>query len=100
VDEWIEQNRFVRDNAATEERNLDKLLLGRVDMIVVTDSVFRYYMRAHRVTGGVISEALPGKPSERRILVPKSRRDLFDKLAPAIRRLGEDPRWKVIQSRY
>jgi polar amino acid transport system substrate-binding protein len=100
VDEWIAQNGFVRDNAATEERNLDKLLLGRVDMAVVTDSVFRYYMRTHRVRGGVLSEALPGKRTDRRFLVPKSRRDLYDKLAPVIRRLGEDPGWKVIQSRY
>lgn len=100
VDDWIEQNRFVRDNAATEERNLDKLLLGRVDMVVVTDSVFRYYMRVHRVQGGVISEALPGKPTDRRFLVPKSLRGVYEQLAPAIRKLGEDPRWKVIQSRY
>lgn len=100
VDDWIEQNRFVRDNAATEERNLDKLLLGRVDMVVVTDSVFRYYMRVHRVRGGVISEALPGKATDRRFLVPKSMRGVYEQLAPAIRKLGEDPRWKVIQSRY
>ncbi|MTW04184.1 transporter substrate-binding domain-containing protein [Duganella ginsengisoli] len=100
VDEWIAQNQFVRDDAATEERNLDKLLRGRVDMIVVTDSVFRYYMRTHRFTGGVISEALPGTASDRRILVPKSQRGLYDKLAPAIRKLAEDPRWKMIQSRY
>ncbi len=69
-------------------------------MIVVTDSVFRYYMRRHRISGGVISEALPGRASERRILVPKSRRDVYDKLAPAIRKLADDPRWRAIQGRY
>jgi polar amino acid transport system substrate-binding protein len=100
VDEWIERNKFVRDNAPSEEHNLDKLVLGRVDMAVVTDSVYRYYLRTHHATGGVIGEALQGRATERRFLLPKSKRELYDKLAPAIHKLRDDPHWRSIQDRY
>lgn len=100
VDEWIERSRFVRDNAPTEERNLDKLALGRVDMIVVTSSVFRHYVGKHSGVPRMVSEVLPGKPTERRILVPRTKRTLYEKLAPAIRALAGDHHWKSILSRY
>lgn len=100
VDEWIERNKFVRNDAPSEEHNLDKLVLARVDMAVVTDSVYRYYMRTHHATVGVMAEALPGKPTERRFLLPKSKRELYDKLAPAIHKLRDDPRWRRIQAQY
>ncbi len=100
VDEWIAQNKFARDDAPNEERNLDKLIRGRVDMVVVSESVYRYYMRTHRATGGLLAEALPGKPVERRLLLPKNRRDLYDKLAPAIHKLRDDPHWQRIQAQY
>ncbi|MES2128838.1 MAG: transporter substrate-binding domain-containing protein [Pseudomonadota bacterium] len=100
VDEWINAEKFVRDEAATEERNLDKLMRGRINVIVVSESVFRYYTRTHRLKVGIISEALPGKPTARRFLVPPSMRAVFDKLAPAIHKLGEDPQWRRIEQRY
>jgi polar amino acid transport system substrate-binding protein len=100
VDEWIAQNKFVRDDAPTEELNLDKLMRGRVDVVVVSESVYRFYMRSHHATGGVLAEALPVKPTERRLLLPKSKRELYDKLAPAIHKLRDDPHWQRIQARY
>jgi polar amino acid transport system substrate-binding protein len=100
VDEWIARDALVRDDAPTEQLNLDKLALGRVEMAVVTGSVFRYYLRTHPKAGGAASETLPGKPTERRFLVPASRRDLYDKLAPAIHQLHDDPAWQRIQAQY
>lgn len=100
VDEWVARNRFLRDDASSEERNLDKLLLGRVDMIVITESVFRYYMHSHHAVHGVITEALPGAPTERRFLLPKSKRELYDKLEPALHKLHDDPQWQSIQAKY
>ena len=66
-------------------------MLGRVDAVVVAESVLRYYTKTHRMIAGVIIESLPAQQTERRFLVPKSKKNVFDKLAPAIKRLNADP---------
>jgi polar amino acid transport system substrate-binding protein len=100
IDEWVARHGLTRDEAPTEERNLDKLMLGRVDAVIVAESVLRYYTKIHRMSGGLIIETMPGQQTERRFLIPKSKQQVFDKLAPAIRRLNADPNWRRIQSQY
>ena len=100
IDEWLSRHKFVRDEAPTEERNLDKLMLGRVDAVIVAESVLRYYTKTHRMSAGIVIESLPGQQTERRFLVPKAKQQVFDKLAPLIRKLNADPNWRRIQSAY
>ncbi|MES2299166.1 MAG: transporter substrate-binding domain-containing protein [Pseudomonadota bacterium] len=100
IDEWIARHGLTRDEAPTEERNLDKLMLGRVDAVIVAESVLRYYTKTHRMTSGIIIEPMPGQVTERRFLVPKSKQAVYDKLAPVIMHLNADPAWRKIQSQY
>lgn len=100
VDEWIAHHKFIRDEAPTEERNLDKLMLGRVDAVIVSESILRYYAKSHKINAGIIIETLPGQQIERRFLVPKSKQSVFEKLAPAIKKVNADPAWRRIQSQY
>jgi polar amino acid transport system substrate-binding protein len=100
IDEWIAEHKLIRDDAPTEERNIDKLMLGRVDTIVVTESVLRYYTKTHHMNVGIIIESLPGQQTERRFVIPKSKQGVFEKLTPAIRNLSGDSNWKRIQAQY
>ncbi len=100
IDEWIAQSGLLRSDAPSEELNIEKLLLGRVDGVVVTASVLRHYLKSHQMALKLQVSPLPGQQTERRFLVPHGRRDLYDKLAPVIRQLKDDPEWQAIRARY
>lgn len=100
IDEWIAQAGLVRSDAPTEEHNIEKLLLERVDCVVVTESVLRYYLKTRKAELKLHVSALPGQQTERRFLVPQGRRDLYERLAPLVRQLRDDPEWLAIRARY
>jgi polar amino acid transport system substrate-binding protein len=100
VDQWIARRKFIRDEAPTEERNLDKLVRGRVDAVIVSASILRYYTKRHGISTGFIIDTLPGPQTERRFLIPKSKQGVFEKLAPAIKKVNADPAWRRIQAQY
>ncbi len=100
IDEWIEQRGLQRSDAPSEEKNLDKLVLGRVDAVVVTESVLRYYVKAHPVAASLAIAPLPGQQTARCFLVPHNQKGVFERLAPLVRALKDDPAWLAISARY
>ena len=100
IDAWIARAGLVRSDAPSEEKNLDKLLLGRADGVVVAESVLRHYVKTHWVAIKLQLSALPGQPIERHFLVPHGRRDLYERLVVAIKQLKDDPEWQAIRARY
>ena len=59
----------------------------------VAESVARYYLKTHALTDKFQLTDLPGQQTERRFLVPHSKAAVYDKLAPVIRKLKDDPVW-------
>jgi polar amino acid transport system substrate-binding protein len=100
IDEWIRSQGLLRQDAISEEVNLEKLRLGRLDCVAVSESVARYYMRLHSSTDRFVLLDLPGRATERRFLIPHVRNDVYDKIAPIIRKLREDPAWQRAISKY
>ena len=100
IDEWIRGHGLVRQDAMSEEINLEKLRRGRIDCVAVSESVARYFMRLHGLHGSLTLVDLPGRATERRFLVPQGRNDLFDKLAPIVKRMRDDPQWLQMTSKY
>lgn len=100
LDDWIARQGLVRADAAGEEINLEKLRLGRVDCVAVAESVARYYIKTHAGAGKFQLIEAPSRPTERRFLVPHAKAAVFDKLAPAIRKLKDDPAWQRITAKY
>lgn len=100
IDEWIARHGLVRNHALSEGINLEKLRLGRVDCVAVAESVARYYLKTHALTDKFQLTDLPGQQTERRFLVPHSKAAVFDKLAPAIRKLKDDPVWQRNAGKY
>lgn len=100
IDEWIQRHGLLRQDAMSEETNLEKLRRGRIDCVAVSESVARYYMRLHGLNGSLALVDLPGRATERRFLVPPGRNDLFDKLAPIVKRMRDDPQWLQMTARY
>jgi polar amino acid transport system substrate-binding protein len=100
LDDWIARQGLVRADAAGEEINLEKLRLGRVDCVAVAESVARFYMKTHAIGGTFTLDELPARQTERRFLVPHAKAAVFAKLAPAIRKLKDDPAWQRIAAKY
>ena len=99
-EDWIQRHGLVRQDAISEEINLEKLRRGRIDCVAVSESAARYFMRLHGLHGGLAFVDLPGRATERRFLVPLGRNDLFDKLAPIVKRMRDDPQWLRMTSKY
>jgi polar amino acid transport system substrate-binding protein len=100
IDEWIQRHRLVRTEVLSEEQNIDKLLLGRVGAAVVTESVLRFYLKSHPSVGKLSAVPFPVEQIERRFLAPKANRAIFERLAPVIRAMRDDPVWHAIRARY
>jgi polar amino acid transport system substrate-binding protein len=100
IDEWIALHKLQRNDAPTEEKNLEKLVLGRVDAVIVAESVLRYFIKTHPLAEKLKVSALPGQQTERRFLVPHPYHEVYERLAPVIRKLKDDPVWQSIRARY
>jgi polar amino acid transport system substrate-binding protein len=100
IDQWIATHGLVRNDALSEEKNIDKLLLGRVDCIIVSQTVIKYYIKIHGWRSKFQFGQVPGQVTERRFLVPHAYRHVHEKLAPAIRQLDADPAWQQIAEKF
>ncbi len=100
IDEWIAKHGLLRNDALSEEKNIEKLLLGRVDCIVVSQTVINYYIKLNSLQGKFQFGHVPGQVTERRFLIPRAYRHVHEKLAPVIRKLDGDPEWQKITEKY
>ncbi len=100
IDTWMARHHMVRNNAPSEETSLDKLVLGRIDAVVVAESIARYYIKKHALSGQLQIHALPLEGAERRFLVPHAQRGVFEQIAPLVRKLKDDPAWQQRSAAY
>lgn len=100
IDEWIRREGLHRADALSEEINLEKLRLDRIDCVAVSESVARYYLKSHNAENRFTLFNLPGRQTERRFLVPQGQAEVYERLAPVIRKLKDDPAWLRILSKY
>jgi polar amino acid transport system substrate-binding protein len=100
IDQWIALNGLLRNDAPSEQKNIEKLVLGRVDCIVVSQTVINYYVKVNNLQGKFSYGHVPGQLTERRFLIPHSLRHVHDKIAPVIKKLEGDPAWRQITEKY
>ena len=100
IDAWFAGARVERRIGVSDEKNIEKLLLGRVDCVIVAESMARYFMRTHKLNGRMQIVPLPGPVTERRFLVQHRDAALFEVLAPATRALKDNPAWRRATAAY
>lgn len=101
LESWIRRQGLIRSDAPSDDKSLEKLQLGRVDSVAAAESVVRYYMKVHGIREDKLQlYGLPSSPTERRFLVPHSKAAVYEKIAPVIRKLKDDPEWQRLVSRY
>jgi polar amino acid transport system substrate-binding protein len=100
IDNWLAKQRAVRSDGMSDEINMEKLLLGRVDGAIVAESMARYFVRSHKLAGKVQMAEMPGPVTERRFLVPRTQAAVYQKIAPEIRKLKDDAAWQKVAASY
>ncbi len=100
LDAWFATSRMTRRESVSDEKNIEKLLLGRVDCVIVAESMARYFMRTHGLASRLRLHPMPGPATERRFLVQQRDAHLYQVLAPALRELKDDAAWRRVTAAY
>ena len=100
IDSWFAGARVQRRIGLSDEKNIEKLLLGRVDCVIVAESMARYFMRTHKLSDRLRIHPMPGAATERRFLVQQRDARLYEAIAPAVRSLKDDPAWQRTAAAY
>jgi len=101
LEAWMHQQGLVRSDAISDDNNLEKLRFGRVDSVTAAESVVRYYLKVHAVAADKFQlHELPSRATERRFLVPRAKGAIYEKIAPVIRQLKDDPEWQRLAAKY
>lgn len=100
LDDWFTRSGLVRGVGVSDEKNIEKLLLGRVSCVLVAESMARYFIRTHKLHDKLRLYPMPGPGTERRFMVQRRQAALFEKIAPVIARLKTDAEWQKIAARY
>ncbi|MES2317684.1 MAG: transporter substrate-binding domain-containing protein [Pseudomonadota bacterium] len=98
--EWFSNSHLQRSGGVSDEKNIEKLLLGRVDCVIVAESMARYFIRTHKLETTLRMYPMPGPISERRFLVQRKHAAVYRHLAPAIQKLAADPQWRRATAAY
>ncbi|MCU6497932.1 transporter substrate-binding domain-containing protein [Rugamonas sp. A1-17] len=101
LDGWIRQQGLVRNDAPSDEHSLEKLRVGRVDSVIAAQSVVRYYMKVRAMEADKFQlHELPSSLTERHFLVPRDKAAVYEKIAPVVRQLKDDPEWQRLVAKY
>lgn len=100
LDDWITQSGLQRSAGLSDEKNIEKLLRGRVDCVIVSESMARYFIRTRKLEQTLRVFPVPGQPTERRFLVQHRDARVYEYLAPAVRKLRDDPSWQHTLNAY
>ncbi len=98
--DWFARSGLEPRAGASDEKNIEKLLLGRVDCVIVAESMARYFIRTHQFDTKLYMVPMPGPASERRFLVQHRHASVYQRLAPAVKKLASDPAWQRAAAAY
>jgi polar amino acid transport system substrate-binding protein len=100
IDEQVKLGRITRIDTIGEYELLQMIMLKRVDAGIVSRSTLEYLMKAKGWQGKFHLSKKPHDKYQRRILIPHSKKDVYDEISPLISNLSNDPYWKLILKQY
>lgn len=100
LDAWIRRQGLIRNDAGSDEHNLEKLRLHRVDGVLAAESIVRWYLKQHAMQAQFQVHVLPSQPTERRFLIPHAQAAIYHKIAPVLHKLKDDPEWQRSVGKY
>lgn len=100
IDEQVKLGKITRVDTIGEYELLQMIILRRVDAGIVSRSTLEYLMKAKGWQGKFHLSRKPHDKYERRILIPHNKKDVFDEVSLLVKKLPNDPFWKLILKQY
>ncbi len=97
VNELADKGLLTRDNSPNETVTLEKLVLGRVDAMIITQRTLHHLTKQHpEYVGKLYTAPIPHDSFERMILLPKSQQALVTSLNQSLAKVADDPQWQAL----
>jgi len=100
VNEQVSQGEITRHDTVGEYELLQMIILKRVDIGIVSSSTLEYLVKAKNWQGKFYASKQPHDKYQRRILIPHTKRAIFDEIEPIVKNLARDPSWQKILQKY
>ena len=100
IDELVNSGEISRYNTIGEYELLQMLLLERVDVGIVSRSTLNFLYKEKNWKNQFYLSKKPHDKYQRRILVPKYNKAIFDEISPIIDNLKHDPAWQKLIEKY
>lgn len=100
INELVSKGEITRYDTIGERELLQMLLLGRIDVGIVSRSTLNYLIKAEHWQNQFYNSQAPHDRYQRRVLVPHSKQAIFNDINPIITQLASDPIWQEILEKY
>lgn len=90
-----------RDDAASDDKNLEKLLAGKIDFAIMNESAIKYLQTQPNFAGKFTVAKTPISKITRHLMVDKrAPAGLYEALEAIVKAMPNDPQWKAVLSKY
>jgi len=100
IDEQVNKGEIARYDTIGEYELLQMLMLKRVDVGIVSRSTLDYLVKEKNLQDVFYMSKQPHDTYQRRILVPRYQKAIYDEIAPIIKHLPADPKWQLFLAKY
>ncbi len=100
IDELVNKGEISRYDTIGEYELLQMLLLKRVDVGIVSRSTLKYLSKAKNWQGNFYLSKNPHDQYQRRVLVLKKDKAIYDEISLVIDNLDNDSAWQEVLSKY
>jgi len=100
IDELVAQGEINRFDTVGEYELLQMLLFKRIDVGIVSRSTLNFLMKAKSWQGKFYLSKMPHDQYQRRVLIPRHKKVIYDEISPIINKLADDPDWQKILKKY
>ncbi len=95
------ENKFIlRENVATHDKNLTKILLGRVHVTTMPASMLEYFINNMELKGKLYKSLIPLSSYTRHIMATQGLQAEHEFLSQFVLSLSSNPEWKEIRTKY
>ncbi len=100
INELVDNKQILRVDTAKETDLFRLLILKRIDVAVISRSTFDYQVKLNQWQDKFHLSKTPHDIFDRRILVPKSQKNLYTKLSVIVDQLQYDKSWQMTLLKY
>ncbi|MCP4134022.1 MAG: amino acid ABC transporter substrate-binding protein [bacterium] len=100
IDDLVKKKQITRDDSHSETANLKKLLRQRLDITIVSTLSLKYLVKKYNWQNKFYVSPKPHDSFKRHVMIPRSKRKLYNHISPIVRKMLNNPKWKRMLRKY